>query len=65
MTKPPEDIDAMLSQILADPQALSTLQALAERQGITTTVAEMDRTQQIELVTTADQHGSRGRGPGR
>ncbi len=51
MTVNPENINAMLPQILADPEAVNAMQVLAAREGISTPVAELAREKQVELVT--------------
>lgn len=46
-----EEIDLALATILGDPEAVSTLQVLAESRGITEPFAELGREQQVVLVT--------------
>ena len=46
-----DEIDLALIKILGDPEAVSTLQALAESRGINEPFAQLDRDQQVELVT--------------
>lgn len=50
MSENPEIPDAMLDQILGDPEAVSALQQIAERAGVTTPVPEMSREEQRRLV---------------
>jgi hypothetical protein len=51
MTDAPEIPDAMLDQILGDPEAVSVLQQIAERAGVSTPVAEMSSAEQRQLVS--------------
>lgn len=46
-----DEIDLALAKILGDLEEVSTLQALAERRGINEPFAQLDREQQVELVT--------------
>lgn len=51
MAEMPEIPQELLDQVLADPEAVAALQELAGRAGVTTPVAEMDRAEQVALVT--------------
>ena len=51
MADNPEIPEHLLQQVLSDPEAVSALQELAERAGVTTPVLSMPREEQVALVT--------------